>query len=395
MSSLPILFLAIVLWGGSASAALNHPYDAPPAWALFGTNQALVTPMTATKDQNGSGLCYGFAATTLLENFICKNQSISDCNQLMLSVLHVSSFRDEGKILEDGGSTNSILTKIKGQNAPIIRESCAPFPRYKDFLKKIKAEGYKDADDFERRYNYIKSNPNCIECMNVMERALPHLNRQLLKNLISNYKYKEFLAHSVISEDCLKNNSIKIPPFEIRSRTPSDFQHSGEIHGLIEKLVLNKIPVQMSIQTDTGNPPGFHAIVIEGVKEVCRGEAMECVQMYKIKNSYGKNWEAQNNNGWVEAGNLIEHFKGHEGLTLSWLETPGQVLKNLALKSERKNYNPGKREDVPTPDSDNGPIIYNATPAEIRDESITWICDDGINPIVFTDQYKGKHCRPR
>jgi C1A family cysteine protease len=51
----------------------------------------------------------------------------------------------------------------------------------------------------------------------------------------------------------------------------------------------------------------IHSIVICGYKKVINPENGKVLEVFKVQNSYGTDWQLQNNNGWIDAEKLLEN----------------------------------------------------------------------------------------
>ena len=64
---------------------------------------------------------------------------------------------------------------------------------------------------------------------------------------------------------------------------------------------------------------GFgHALVIEGYRQMCDRKGT-CVDSLKVRNSWGDNWQKENNDGWVDAKTLVD-ATFYDQQPLTWLE---------------------------------------------------------------------------
>ena len=63
--------------------------------------------------------------------------------------------------------------------------------------------------------------------------------------------------------------------------------------------------------------PYGHSVVISGYRKVCHGQ--HCKDSLKVINSWGEDWQVSNDNGWLDANNLLDRSL-YTPQAIAWLE---------------------------------------------------------------------------
>jgi len=303
-------------------------------------NKKIVENMTAIRDQNGAGNCYGFSATYLIDQYYCSQQYIkpdlrAKCQngEPIFSSLYVSSLDANNKSIVEGGHSNVILGRLLN-NLPLVTEECAPYYRYADFLYQYRIPDSQNPYEKAREaYNKgVSFSGSCtpefakgvasvlgnfetgVEQISIMSRSIP---------------FEEFLYKAFVPEKCFDSNmQVFIGKVDFDGKDAYEFKNSGVVKldliiDQVRKLINDNKPVIYNYRHENQERPeesGLHAIVISGIKEVCYASARGCVTMFKLQNSWGQDWQSRNDDGWVEAKPLLEAGI-HEGVRLlSWLK---------------------------------------------------------------------------
>jgi len=333
----------------------------------------VIKNMPAYRTQDGLGLCYAAATTTLLDHFYCKEKKI-DCksrsNDERISLLSVAGHNSYlGDEIHVGGRPAKILNNIKNKilnnKKPfILKEKCAPYESlmlehyaYRDrngmaqtareqaagwyFLKNIFDNKYKNRDR------------NTLACT-IKEKLKINKSLESIIKTLDAFIFENFVYQVLIDKGCLSQESsyIDIPLFENKNYPDHDKEKSVNYTLGIEKLnnlLLNKIPVQVNICANyvvegetakkneiMGDACSGHAVVVSGMKKVCRNKN-DCKTLIKIHNSYGKDWQDNHNEGWVDAEPILKaSITGDFRNSFNWIQPVGKTLENFKVRRKPK-----------------------------------------------------------
>ena len=365
-----------------------------------------VTNLPPIKSQDGIGLCYGFSATTLLENYRCQSLNIScqDKTQL-LSPVDVSSFfknpnNSSIRSVTEGGNTSTVLDNIHRSDRKIASEDCANYPALVHQFFDSPGSQLNEKQGWnllidkwnEYRESLQKTSKDCISCVaNEIKFNLENLEtsiNQVEDALKSARTAEEFLYQTIIPKECLQEDKkLSIPAFEVyiypgREKNPT----AKTLSDKIETILLNNIPVEISAcvgQYKGGKCDTSHSFVLSGIKESCEKKAKNnCHTLVKVQNSLGQSWQDLNNDGWVDLETLsLASAKLSEYQQISWIQKPGSKLENKKLL---KNLTAEKIQ----PKKIFSPSTDFIKPAEYENHKGKWKCQDG-----YFDDYK-PNCVP-
>jgi hypothetical protein len=303
-----------------------------------------IYPNTPAKDQGQIGLCYGFAAASLLEHYRCRELRLSCTDSKdMISVLDVTSYEQGSeKGLKEGGMPLFILGHISNSEKKIAKEECAP---YSSLLRQVEYQGKSYKNEFIgwqfltegwRKLHYeralSKNSNECTKCMaQNIKCQLSNLKtpmEQIELALKDAEEVEKFLYKTIIPRRCLDDSqTLEIPDFEVKSfPTFKDSLESTPLKKKITELLESHTPIQINICVEkniSNKCSAAHSIDLFGIKNVCSEISKDCKKLVKVKNSYGKDWQTMNNDGWVDLDTLIESAKDFsEGNNIIWLEKP-------------------------------------------------------------------------
>ena len=288
------------------------------------------------RSQDGVGLCYAFSSTALLNYEYCKQNGL-DCKdpKNQLSVLDVSAhYKYFEKAISIGGIPGDLLSNLKAQSLMgLYTEECLPF----ELL------AHKDADN--RHAAQMEAIRELKRIFNMQPRRLDDDRKACLAREIQGIlpiqkdvgeimdayyanSPEQFIYQVAVKDECKdERKRVKAPNFHVGQyprRSEASQANAESTLAKIEKLVLNDIPVSLSICSSEffspGNPQscGPHALTVTGVKESCLQN--NCVTLLKVHNSYGQIWQERNNDGWVEADSLIRRARAyHPDRYMTWI----------------------------------------------------------------------------
>lgn len=353
-----------------------------------------ITPVTPIKSQDGIGLCYGFSATSLLENYRCRELNLN-CNNPheFLSSLDVTSYYGRERLVE-GGDTYRILAHLESGRKKIAREECIKFSalvhQMADKQNKVTKDEKRGWVFLTTKWNEYKGlgdnkRNDCVSCLaESIKSTLVNVKTpadQIKSAFIEAHTLEEFLYKALLPAQCMQDEQAAVMPAFVTKAYPgyNDKFSEEALMAKIETILRNNIPVELGICTSNARPCGKdsgHSIALFGIKEVCSKRTSECRKVVKVKNSYGMTWQNQHNDGWIDLKTLAEasHAQG-EFNNISWIQKPGFVL------TENKNVSqPGRPTPPLMPTATTGPSI----PAEYQNYRGTWKCPNSS----YIDHYE-------
>lgn len=330
--------------------------------------------MPRIRSQDSFGVCYGCAATTILQKHLCDYSPAyksKNCNSLepedeisqfeMLSwaltnnknddlitssvsklATHHTNIRIENS---DRRITSGfkLLENIAGSfNLKLNSEKCYNFQKLVNIYGSDKS-GKVEELILKLKVIYDKKPKNvtealgiCTECISLNEDAkIPFSsNNTDFMNALDKKTFGEFFYSLIFKQEC--NNKITIPNDikpKINTYPPAGiFPKSDDNKQLILDKIIDTVgndkPVMIQkvcAATDKGKniTDGCytHTTVISGYKNMCKDNSdlctktkakTCCIPMVKIHNCYGSDWQNANKDGWVDARKLINHLNADE-----------------------------------------------------------------------------------
>lgn len=328
-------------------------YQANPSYHLISQSEFRVSAVTPIRSQDGIGICYGFSATLILEQFRCKEMHLNCLDpKNFMSPLDISSYDSssgvERKIFK-GGDTYSILKNLDNSDHRIVREDCAPMSSLLlglsdekagwDFLA-LKWKEYQGLSD-------NKKNKDCASCVaeEIKERLGPLILpvTEIMTALNKARTIEDFYFQTLISKKCFQSeNQLSIPRFIVKTYPQVDAE-SGvkDISQKIYELIRNNIPVQLPIclweRNDECPQDQRHSIVLTGIREECSEALKRCELMALVQNSYGRSWQNAHREGWVQLTPLIQSSKKLLDLHfIRWIENPSMTKTSFRYSPNRE-----------------------------------------------------------
>lgn len=361
------LLLFIILFTQNSIAAFGlNPFG--PEFKAQTDTQLQVVNMPKVRSQDTVGLCYSFVASTLIDEANCKYKNISDCSNVpdqdKISPLDMSRFsrklpsdsdqkdRFSYEGLQEGGSAAFALYNGAFEAKSIVRESCAPFDQVVSKISDAgKAREIEQAmwEKFKNSYeSYRNKKVECEQCALEYATATANEMKQNFNLKVSNEEilkafaedsYGKFLDKILIPESCWtpKNTTgLKGPwKMEVYPDQKSGKSNYAKTIAKIKEVLQNKRPISFGFCTETPlkvksqdgcgkimksgvQTSEGHAVVIKGYRRVCNSKN-QCYDALQIQNSWGQSWQDANDDGWVDAKELLDR-SFYEPLSLAWLE---------------------------------------------------------------------------
>jgi hypothetical protein len=407
------LIFAVALFFNQSLRA-EYPYVIPnKSYNIENSKAYEVTSMPPIKAQDYLGMCYGFSATAILENYRCRKLNI-DCSEPheLISTLDVSSYSystrnliligtpNTTNNLGEGGSSMAIFINIQKSNRKIAREECAKFASLINNSEERSTEniGWDFLINKWKEYKGLgpdKKRNDCVSCIvESIKDTLVNVTtpaEQIKSALLSSKDQNEFLYKMLLPVECLQEPQIvNVPTFETKVYPAPDEKVSKVVLAQkIESLILSNIPMQLSICTRDEDPcpPGAgHALVLSGIKEVCSSSEGKCKKVVKVQNSYGMSWQNQNNDGWLDLDTLVDaSVRKDADDNISWIQEPGYILKNKKIPTFTTEAS------VQSADKGNENDTSKSAPVEkVNSKVIMWKCPGG----TYSDRFIEEGCIP-
>ncbi len=360
---------------GWPDAYLRNP---TAAFTVFG-NLKYINPiqsveidnMPPIQDQFGVGSCFGCAAATIVQKYLCdfdpdiKALQIA-CSQLpqtkLVSQLSMVAWADtnldridpdpDGKNQIPGLSRNHTNIKLyndatvysSGSNAlnnslnlfRFMPNSCFPMDR-------LVGSG-KAKDDFEPTYERLKvlfkntkltqaTEPSDFpERLESFEDALNHqIPRERLISGLKKKTFAEFL-YEIIFGGCKHITSTVRPKLRILPAGSEESIQKKDIFGIIRAVIDKKRPllinaICLGLDEAGAKCVAKHSVVISGYRMACEtkySSGAGCRYQIKLHNCWGEAWQKASNDGWVDAEIFISFLNPGKPYVsageIAWLE---------------------------------------------------------------------------
>lgn len=308
--------------------------------------------------QDTIGICYAFAASTILTAENCRATGNSKCNQVnsdqVFSPLALASY---GRVSDssakakksvpsqDGLPGGSIANTLQGAtytNGGAPSEACMSLDKVLSRLGGAKEAQQFQAEAWERLKGlYDKSKALPKGCDSCTSDFYATAQGELEKNFdvkISNDRllkafaqdtYSRFFDMIMTPKEC-KNpleflRLVNEDKVEVKTYPPNGTK--GNYNGAIEniKMVLGQGKLLglgslcLDLKPSESSCQSMHGVAIAGYRKVCKGNSTsDCRDVVKVINSWGDSWQRRNDDGWVDARKLLDRTFYGEG-TLAWL----------------------------------------------------------------------------
>jgi len=305
-----------------------------------------ISNMPKVKAQGPYDICTPYASQYIIQHNICKQLNIIPCSKvsqdLEVSPIYLSAFSNpnssdlEPGLLQNHTNLNLFDGRMNGFNILLNSsrsfafrpESCFP----SDVFNNLVGNNRDIAIDFVNTalspfYQKNKGETECTECLKQINRLLnTSLTEAQLNRALGMRSFAEFLFAIIFPDGCGKH--IRPPKKPSLGFFPKDQNPvtSDELKKKIKEILDLDLPVQIArlctgglIENECKN---MHAVVLSGYKTICtKTEPTICRKLYKVQNTWGQEWQDQNNDGWMDAEHLLKNIEPpfNNGL-LSWLK---------------------------------------------------------------------------
>ncbi|MFP5491364.1 MAG: hypothetical protein ACLGG0_07675 [Bacteriovoracia bacterium] len=366
-----VLFFIISLVSWKTFAV--DPYKLKPIGMLGVCDDSYVElkNLPPVRDQGNYGLCYAHSSVMLIEYHRCsKSANPSNCYRDAGSVLHLARFNSyyENSI-QIGGHPGSVLNNFRHNGRKLSRESCAAYTQWQEVEDDFKAKlgnasipvtETSENDIFYRLWAQLRKHTGyeARECW-AQELINAGLDQNLadvmnVLNKVKDLTWQELRFQLLVPKQCLQNQ-ILYPDFDLvkLESTTQKKRSFKEFRDQVFRSLKAGAPLEASFCSSLNGQGkcNYHSATIIGQRHVCNRN--DCELQFRIQNSYGKRWQENYDDGWVNAENLA-NLMAESSLGVMSLLPKGAKLNN-ALTSPYYVDSPisSSASKVPVPGNSN------------------------------------------
>lgn len=287
--------------------------------------------MPAYKTQDDLGDCKAFSLAVLLQHYTCQKwkSDIPDCKNppadSAISYFGLMAYTNQipkqdytfQPLQKEGIGMVEVIDNLSNSGVQLILQDCKPFENLTKRFSLSGPNGLVKRDEF---FNYLKSifeklknenDTNIKDCaieIDILNKYVDlKFNQKTLKKALTKNNFNQFL-YTLFFSECRKELfppgfSAAAFPLDSMNVTPDDVKKQ-----VVKGLKLGK-PVlypSLCISKDiNGEFREGHSLVISGFKQV--RYTSEKKDVFKIHNSWGEDWQKNNNDGWVDADVICQN----------------------------------------------------------------------------------------
>ena len=353
------LFLKRLLWGalffyaiGASADQYTYPFVVPDAKFDRVTENVEVPNMPPVRSQDALGVCGPFTATTLAQHHLCQKngwdcQNLRPEQQISDAGMALAFYDNDTKKREFTEAVNWTWAIDSAQTAPLITNKCAPFDQIVNQSSdpfetaRLQQEMWDRIERARREVNKELYENECGECGRSIAIAAMANEEKLgslkLKQKVELEKLRAFTLETksqavqqlLVPEECHTKDTLPKIEFPQRVTFPEkEVSYAESVRQAKEWFKTKRSPLTLNtafpIKCSAGDPPhkcqSNHQFAIAGYRKACAPDG-ECVEMFKVHNSWGQKWQDMNNDGWLDikhifgpysVGNGKHHFSGFE-----------------------------------------------------------------------------------
>ncbi len=282
------------------------------------------------RSQDSLPACNAMAAATVAQAKICKVRKVPDCSDISpkdeispLSMVAWLNTNKGGGINEFENHTNIQLfkgtrgasdgLKNSAKDFVFFSDSCYPFDQLSSVYGDFKREEVENVVGvMAREYRKFKTEGSlCDDCLLKSAREF-NIKAPLseIKSALENDTFGQFLFAATLGNCDDAVDASPSPKFENFPLEKKDFKYEpvlNKVKSLLKTntpMALDGVCLKYSAQ---GKCLGYHAVVITGYRKVCKGTGTseKCRDVFRVQNSWGKDWQKEFDDGWVDAKELL------------------------------------------------------------------------------------------
>jgi hypothetical protein len=320
--------------------------------------------MPRARDQGPLGICFAMSSRAIVQRMYCQRQKL-DCKNLSkkqeLSPLAMVAWGissdhsavSEGAnhsnltFFEGGGGLNALGQAIDSNRAVGFfgaAESCYPYDQFVSKYGRDSVDVKAIFGDLEQFFNIYRAiavtgAAYCEDC--AMSEFKTHFQEKLflsptIQILTKAFKqsdtFPKFL-YRITLRGCDDDIEIIRPSPQFESLPGSSlidgkFDKSpvsyNKVMNKIKELLKEDLPVMAEGFCGgfkDGKCLGEHSLVVYGYKKMCKYDG-SCLELLKVQNSYGEQWQKEHDDGWIDAKTLLTsdgtRSTQDTGIDISW-----------------------------------------------------------------------------
>lgn len=351
------IVLSVYLWSCHLLATSTYPKVFIPVdykeYVEKNNTRIEIENMPRIRSQDSFPICYGLSATTIAQKFICDQdkEEYPDCGQIPpgkeISVFSMIAWAkstnenldpksyDNHKNISIGLLSGSDALMNSEKSFSFMPESCYPLDQIankysgakKEDVENMLNELTKKYEDNRTKTEAAASIDTCPECLSneINEKLGTMVSAKEISEALKKKSSSEFL-YSVIFNNCRRTSFHPKPIYNNYPPENVNITDSLQLLPKIKEVLKDKnTPLQIEgvclIRDSKNECKGKHSFVISGYKEVCK-KSNTCKTLFKVQNSWGKDWQNTNNEGWLEAEPILKSINSSPRMNtgiLSWL----------------------------------------------------------------------------
>lgn len=356
------------------------------------------------RDQGVYGLCYAHSGMMLLDYLRCSgDKDPAACYSNPGSVLHLAKFFNGKEDKISIGGAPDVMLRSFHEARKLAPEKCAEYEDWKNLDQYYRSErvgllapanDQPELDYFYYISRRLKKNASAEE-MNCWAREMLDAGiDQNLQDIMAilqkgrNMHWQELRFKLLVPKSCV-NQGISYPDYELKAYPPSyvDKKTFKGFRDFIFSALSNGVPLEASFKAGPGE---YHSSTIVGQRHVC--DARKCELQYKIHNSYGKSWQENNDDGWVNAKNLVNMMEEYS-LGLTAILPMGKTIdpKQSAVYFENTPSNGRRSENCKSSSASSPSSVDTVSPPKM--EAIVWICEANGQTVITDRPMSGYFCK--
>lgn len=317
--------------------------------------------MPQARSQGDSGFCYAFVAAAMIDYANCQATG-QTCAALTddqkASPLDLSRYGQEPehrdirasfKGIKEGGWTSLTLDNALATRR-IAKESCSPYSQIAYGVADNNVYNFSNFNKYRKEYEKIKklNLEDCKDCNKEAKRMKSQFGlvssvRDIIKSFSCD-SYELFMDKLLIPNECGERKKVlKLWGDWTTNNYPnkdafSEYSSKEEKnHLIIEKIksVLRDYRTPVSADFCADEPfeekkkcSNGHAVLIYGYRKACNIiKNSHCKIYFHVLNSWGKEWQDDNDDGWVEADEIVRRTY-YEKYSFSWIVNKSQLTEN-------------------------------------------------------------------